>query len=127
MNSMNVILAIIALLCLPGSNHLYVYIHPKKDDAPAELPKEITYEFAQKEIAQAKGFSTASKGLTKEQQIIQEQVLEILPMVSEVNAISEELNKYRSFEVILLSAAAREGGAQSGPRYMINHFCHRYC
>lgn len=43
-----------------------------------------------------------------EQQIAQEQVLEILPMVSEVNAISEELNKQKSFEVVLISAAAQE-------------------
>jgi len=49
-----------------GSNHLYVYNNPKKDDAPADLPKEITYEFAQKEIAQAKGFATGvTAGLTK--------------------------------------------------------------
>jgi len=51
-----------------------------------------------------------------EQQIVQEQVLEILPMVSEVNAISEELDKYRSFEVVLLSAAARGGSSKSGSR-----------
>ncbi|XP_067934246.1 kinesin-like protein KIF28 [Watersipora subatra] len=99
-----------------GSNHLYVFINPKNDDSADDLPKNITYEFAQKEIAQAKGFATGSTaGLTKEQQIVQEQVLEILPMVSEVNAISEELNKYRSFEVVLLSAAAR-GAANSGSR-----------
>jgi len=46
---------------------------------------------------------------------VQEQVLEILPMVSEVNAISEELEKYRSFEVVLLSAAAR-GNTTTGSR-----------
>ena len=44
-----------------------------------------------------------------DQQIAQEQVLEILPLVSEVNAISEELNKHRAFEVVLISAAAQEG------------------
>ncbi|XP_041375232.1 LOW QUALITY PROTEIN: kinesin-like protein KIF28P [Gigantopelta aegis] len=92
-----------------GSNHLYVYINPTKDDAPKDLPKEITWEFAQKEIAQAKGFATGSSEMSKEQQIAQEQILEILPMVSEVNAVSEELNKYKSFEVVLISAAAQEG------------------
>lgn len=43
-----------------------------------------------------------------DQQIAQEQVLEVLPMVSEVNAISEELNKHKAFEVVLISAAAQE-------------------
>ena len=41
------------------------------------------------------------------------QVLELLPLVTEVNAISEELNKMRNFEVVLISAAAQEGGAAS--------------
>ena len=53
-----------------------------------------------------------------DQQIAQEQVLEILPMVSEVNAVSEELNKQKSFEVVLISAAAQESsyGAQNNTK-----------
>ena len=43
-----------------------------------------------------------------DQQIAQEQILEILPMVTEVNAVSEELNKHRTFEVILISSSAQE-------------------
>ncbi|XP_052232106.1 kinesin-like protein KIF28 isoform X2 [Dreissena polymorpha] len=92
-----------------GSNHLYVFMNPKKTEVTEDLPAEITWEFAQKEIAQVKGFATAmGAGMSKDQQIAQEQVLEILPMVSEVNAISEELNKHKSFEVVLISAAAQE-------------------
>ncbi|GFS07875.1 kinesin-like protein [Elysia marginata] len=91
-----------------GSNHVYVFVNPAKPQAPEGTPNEITWEFAQKEVAQAKGFSTGLAGLTKEQQIAQEQILEVLPMVSEVNAVSEELNKYKSFEVVLISAAAQE-------------------
>ncbi|XP_025115263.1 kinesin-like protein KIF28P isoform X3 [Pomacea canaliculata] len=100
-----------------GSNHLYVFINPVKPQAPPNTPAEITYEFAQKEIAQAKGFPTVAMQsgatLTKEQQVAQEQILEILPMVSEVNAISEELNKHKLFEVVLISAAAQEGSVKS--------------
>ncbi|KAL4235255.1 hypothetical protein ACF0H5_006893 [Mactra antiquata] len=92
-----------------GSNHLYVFLNPKNQDSGDDLPPEITWEFAQKEIAQVKGFATTTGvGMTKDQQIAQEQVLEILPMVSEVNAVSEELNKQKSFEVVLISAAAQE-------------------
>ncbi|XP_064640023.1 kinesin-like protein KIF28 isoform X2 [Lineus longissimus] len=93
-----------------GSNHLYVFKNPlKQDTGGADLPAEVDYEFAQKEIAQAKGFATGSgAGLSKEQQIAQEQILEILPMVTEVNAISEELDKHRTFEVVLISGAAQE-------------------
>ena len=59
-----------------------------------------------------------SNDLILDQQIAQEQVLELLPMVTEVNAISEELNKQRTFEVVLISAAAQEGihGSNKGTR-----------
>ncbi|KAK3605709.1 hypothetical protein CHS0354_013504 [Potamilus streckersoni] len=94
-----------------GSNHLYVFMNPKKPGDNSDLPDEITWDFAQKEIAQVKGFATGSGAdLTKEQQIAQEQILEMLPMVSEVNAVSEELNKHKSFDVVLISAAAQEDG-----------------
>lgn len=50
-------------------------------------------------------------------------MLEILPMVSEVNAVSEELNKHKSFEVVLISAAAQEEefDSQSGTKYAYTH------
>ncbi|GFO20644.1 kinesin-like protein, partial [Plakobranchus ocellatus] len=105
-----------------GSNHVYVFVNPLRPQAPEGTPKEITWDFAQKEVAQAKGFSTGLAGLTKEQQIAQEQILEVLPMVSEVNAVSEELNKYKSFEVVLISAAAQEstaGKSDGGPQVMV--------
>ncbi|XP_064610352.1 kinesin-like protein KIF28 [Liolophura sinensis] len=105
-----------------GSNHLYVFVNPLKPETPDDIPREITWEFAQKEIAQAKGFATGSgAGLSKDQQIAQEQVLEILPMVSEVNAVSEELNKHKSFEVVLISSVAQEGmyGANQGTKVMV--------
>ncbi len=48
--------------------------------------------------------------IVPEQQVVQEQVIDLLPSVSEANAISEELNKYCQFEVVLISAAAQAGG-----------------
>ncbi|CAE1299414.1 Kinesin-like protein KIF1B,Kinesin-like protein KIN-4B,Kinesin-like protein KIF1A,Kinesin-like protein KIF28P,Kinesin-like protein KIF16B,Kinesin-like protein FLA10,Kinesin-like protein KIN-12D,Kinesin-like protein KIF17,Kinesin-like protein KIN-4A,Kinesin-like protein unc-104,Osmotic avoidance abnormal protein 3,Kinesin-like protein KIF1C,Kinesin-related protein 1,Kinesin-like protein Klp98A,Kinesin-like protein KIF14,Kinesin-like protein KIF18B,Chromosome-associated kinesin KIF4,Kinesin-like protein KIF1 len=45
-------------------------------------------------------------GDLQQQQITQEKVLEILPMVSEVNAVSDELNKHKSFEVVLMPSLA---------------------
>ena len=92
-----------------GSNHLYVFYNPKNpepEDPNNPPPAEIDFEFAQKELAEHSGFST--EGLTAEQARVQEQVLEMLPMISEVNAVSEELNKYRHFELILLGAATQD-------------------
>ncbi|XP_074645604.1 kinesin-like protein KIF28 isoform X2 [Tubulanus polymorphus] len=105
-----------------GSNHMYVFYNPLKTEASSDLPATIDWEYAQKEIAQAKGFATGGgAGLSKDQQIAQEQILEILPMVTEVNAISEELDKQRTFEVVLLSGAAQEGihGEKRGTKVMV--------
>ena len=67
------------------------------DGTPADV---IDWDFAQRELAENSGFSSA--GLNAEQARVQEHVLELLPMISEVNAVSEELNKYRLFELVLL-------------------------
>ncbi|XP_066289623.1 kinesin-like protein KIF28 isoform X6 [Branchiostoma lanceolatum] len=103
-----------------GSNHMYVFHNPLNPKAPENTPTKIDWDFAQKEIAKHKGFDTASAGMSKEQIIAQEQILELLPMVSEVNAISEELNKHRTFEVILISGAAMEGyGSKKGAKVVV--------
>ncbi|BFZ12722.1 hypothetical protein BsWGS_15761 [Bradybaena similaris] len=105
-----------------GSNHVYYFVNPLKPAAPEETPKEITWEYAQKEVAEAKGFAIGLVGLTKEQQIVQEQILEILPMVSEVNAVSEELNKHKSFEVVLVPSAIQvnnSGKPDNGAQVMV--------
>ena len=45
---------------------MYVLMNPlKPDTADSSLPATINWDFAQKEIAQVKGFATGSAGLTK--------------------------------------------------------------
>lgn len=93
-----------------GSNHMYVYKNPQNPTVPEGTPSSIDWEFAQKELAAAKGFSSfGSSGLSKDQQRAQDQILEMLPMINEVNAVSEELNKHKAFEIVLISGAAQEG------------------
>eukprot|EP00794_Sanderia_malayensis_P019281 gene19281-21207_t len=92
-----------------GSNHMFYFVNPLNAEKSEGTPDRVDWDFAQKEIAQAKGFQTGfGAGLSKDQQMAQEQVLELLPLVSEVNAISEELDKQKAFEVILISGAALE-------------------
>lgn len=103
-----------------GSNHMYILVNPSNTEKSEGTPDNVDWEFAQKEIAQAKGFATGTgSGLTKDQARVQEQVLELLPMVSEGNAISEELNKHKSFEVILISAAAQGDGGNAATKVMV--------
>jgi pSer/pThr/pTyr-binding forkhead associated (FHA) protein len=98
-----------------SGNHMYVFMNPKNTNtntntADKNVPNEITWEFAQTEIAEAKGFQTkVVSDLPRDQQVAQEQVIELLPLVSQVNAVSEEMNKHKTFEVIILSAAAQQG------------------
>ncbi|CAF4626294.1 unnamed protein product [Rotaria sp. Silwood1] len=102
-----------------GANHVYVYLNPLNEkEASPDLPSIITWEFAQKEIAKAKGYSLGNN-LTIEQEEIQEKILSLLPLLSEVNAISEELNKYRTFEIVLMPISSWEGITTRGSRVMI--------
>ena len=48
-----------------------------------------------------------------DQQRAQEQMLEIMPLVIEVNAMAEVLDKHRTFEVVLIPPVAQEGGLNS--------------
>ena len=99
-----------------GASHVYVFLNPLNESGAGEdLPSTITWEFAQKEIARAKGYSMGNN-LTAEQEQIQEKILSLLPLVSEVNAISEELNKYRMFEIVLMPVSAWDGVLVKGSR-----------
>lgn len=63
-------------------------MNPKQPTSNDGTPKgDVTWDFAQNEIAKAKGFQTATEGLTRDQQMAQEQVLELLPLLGEVNAM----------------------------------------
>jgi len=43
---------------------MYVFVNPLKAEVSPDLPDEISWEFAQKEIAQAKGFVAAGASLS---------------------------------------------------------------
>jgi hypothetical protein len=95
-----------------GANHLYVFINSNIEQNSSLM---ITWEYAQKEIAKVKGYSLGNN-LTIEQEEIQEKILSLIPLLSEVNSISEELNKYRIFEIILMPISSWDGVAVKGSK-----------
>ncbi|XP_070536744.1 kinesin-like protein KIF28 isoform X2 [Ptychodera flava] len=96
-----------------GSNHLYVFVHPKQAQAsPNAYPKVVTYEMAQEEIAQNSGFDMSTDKKSNEDLLLQEDLVDMLPAVEEANAISEELDKKVKFEIVVISPKAR--GMTSG-------------
>ena len=84
-----------------GSNHLYVLHHPKDyqrqtaaaaaaaadgaEATAASVPETPTFEMAQKEIVEASGL--LSEGLSEDDKLLHEDLLQIVPWINEVNAI----------------------------------------
>jgi len=103
-----------------GSNNMYVLINKEKSgDLSEGTPEgEISWDFLQKELAENSGFSANTAGLDKDQARLQEQILEVLPLVAEVNAVSEELDKYKMFEPTLMTSTGPED-QEPGTKLMI--------
>ncbi|XP_052801903.1 kinesin-like protein KIF28P [Mya arenaria] len=94
-----------------GPNHLYVFHHPqdyaKKTNA-GEKVETPTFDSAQEEIAKESGLmTTPTDGMSKDEALLQEDLVQILPMVAEANAMAEELGKGVKFEINLVSPQAR--------------------
>ena len=86
-----------------GSNHLYIFHHPAELAAlvaSGEKPRAITYDFAQGEMASSSGFDMTTEGKSKEDILLQEDLIKLMPMIYEANAMSEELNKKASCVII---------------------------
>ncbi|EDO42435.1 predicted protein, partial [Nematostella vectensis] len=94
-----------------GSSNLFVVHHPvelgKACKSGVTLQK-ITYDMAQEEIAQNSGFDMdKAGGKSKEDLLLQEDLIQLVPMVNEATAMAEELGKKVRFEVMLVSPQAR--------------------
>jgi len=59
-------------------------------------PEDITYDYAQEEVAANAGFDMTTEGKSKEDIMLREDLITLLPLLHEANAISEELNKKAS-------------------------------
>ncbi|KAF7260195.1 hypothetical protein EG68_02444 [Paragonimus skrjabini miyazakii] len=95
-----------------GSYQLYVFHNPldkaSKSSPPKDLQDVIDWEFAQRELALATGIDGLDhKPKSREDLILQKELLELIPMLTEANAISEELNKQRTFDILLIPPTAQ--------------------
>ncbi|GMR41799.1 hypothetical protein PMAYCL1PPCAC_11994 [Pristionchus mayeri] len=88
-----------------GGNHLYVFANPTKKG----IDKELTYEKAQQEIAQNSGLGVAREGgaKSKEQMILEDELVALMPLVHRANAMAKELGRLVTFEIVLVSPEAR--------------------
>ncbi|XP_064643927.1 kinesin-like protein KIF28 isoform X2 [Lineus longissimus] len=90
-----------------GTSQMYVIINPKERDSSKKTYPDITYEMASEEIAANSGFDMKTENKSKEEMLLQEDLVEMLPAVEEANAISVELDKRKKFEVMIVSPEAR--------------------
>uniref|UniRef100_A0A8R1YT96 Kinesin-like protein n=1 Tax=Pristionchus pacificus TaxID=54126 RepID=A0A8R1YT96_PRIPA len=88
-----------------GGNHLYVFANPTKKG----IDKEITYEKAQQEMTQNSGLGVARGGgaKSKEQMILEDELVALMPLVHRANAMAKELGRAVTFEIVLVSPEAR--------------------
>ncbi|CAD5214440.1 unnamed protein product [Bursaphelenchus okinawaensis] len=89
-----------------GGNHLYVFVNPKKGGI--KNSQEITYEMAQKEIAQNVGITGGlNKGKSKAGTYLEEDLINLLPNVYRANAMAKELKRNVNFEIVLMAPEAK--------------------
>lgn len=90
-----------------GTSHLYVFHHPAEATSSTLKQADITYEMAQEEIAKNAGLDVDDQEESKDTLLLREDLADLMPMVNEANAISQELDKKVCFEVTVVSAKAR--------------------
>ncbi|CAL8085086.1 unnamed protein product [Calicophoron daubneyi] len=93
-----------------GSHQLYLFKNPlaeKRDDG-TETSDDLDWEYAQRELAEKTGFEAfEKKPKSKEDIILQKQLLELIPILAEANGIAEELGKNRTFDLLLVPPTAQ--------------------
>ncbi|XP_078483346.1 kinesin-like protein KIF28 isoform X2 [Ciona intestinalis] len=93
-----------------GSNHLYVFHHPQdaaKQEKEGKEMKKVSFNSAQEEIAKNIGYDMDKVGKSRDDIQLQEDLLSIMPMVNEANAMAEELDQKMMFEIALISPQVR--------------------
>ncbi|KAL5010885.1 hypothetical protein ScPMuIL_013190 [Solemya velum] len=90
-----------------GTTQYFVFANPKERDASKETYPEITFEMAQEEKARRSGFDVSGENKSRDDALLQEDMLELMPAVEEANSISEELDKKLKFELMIVSPEAR--------------------
>lgn len=81
-----------------GTTQYFVYVNPNERDRSGQSYPAVSFEMAQEEIGKQSGFDEIGSDDT----LLREDLLEILPAVDEVNAISEELQSKKKFSIKIL-------------------------
>eukprot|EP00049_Salpingoeca_infusionum_P003562 m.67899 g.67899 ORF g.67899 m.67899 type:complete len:1053 (-) comp12180_c0_seq1:499-3657(-) len=78
-----------------GSNNVFLFVNPVDMTVRDGTPDKVTWSFVQEELMAAAGVVSGADQATLDE------LLEVLPMIAEVNAISEEMNKHMQFDITM--------------------------
>ncbi len=88
-----------------GSTQVWVFQNPLEKGVDKKKYPNVTWEYAQEEIATRAGVNITHAG-SNDVALLHEDLLDCMPAVEEANSISEELDKRVKFEIILISPQA---------------------
>eukprot|EP00730_Choanoeca_flexa_P004716 TRINITY_DN11781_c0_g1_i2.p1 TRINITY_DN11781_c0_g1~~TRINITY_DN11781_c0_g1_i2.p1 ORF type:complete len:975 (+),score=271.67 TRINITY_DN11781_c0_g1_i2:494-3418(+) len=103
------------VLFAPGQ--LYCLTVPAVADAGVHMAAP-TYEEAQDEIARLNGL-TADGEMSPEQQLLQAEIVELVPHVAEASAIAAELKINKDFNIEVVSSYNAEDGSAGAPQVKV--------
>ncbi|XP_070175288.1 kinesin-like protein KIF28P isoform X2 [Littorina saxatilis] len=90
-----------------GTTQYFVFCNPAERDAAEEPLPDATFEMAQEEIAKRSGFDVNMENKTRDERLLQEDIMELMPAVEQANSISEDLDKKMKFDIMIVSPEAR--------------------
>ncbi|ELU02132.1 hypothetical protein CAPTEDRAFT_196619 [Capitella teleta] len=90
-----------------GTTQMFGLSIPKERDASKEKFPTLTFDMFQEEMAAKSGFDMSSDNKSRDDMLLQEDLMDVRPGVEEANSISEDLDKKKQFEMVLVSPEAR--------------------
>ncbi|XP_065566574.1 kinesin-like protein KIF28P isoform X2 [Artemia franciscana] len=86
-----------------GGTQLWVFKNPLEGETVRPSTVDVTFEYAQQEIAEKAGLKVSTTPANTDAAQLQEDLLLVIPAVEEANSISAELDKRVKFEIVLVA------------------------
>ncbi|XP_069121894.1 kinesin-like protein KIF28P [Argopecten irradians] len=90
-----------------GTTQFFVFCDPKERDSSKINYPDISYDDAQQEVARKSGLGMDKEAKSRDEKLLQEEMVKAVPAVQQANSISEELDKKLKFEIVVVSPEGR--------------------
>ncbi|KAK3106540.1 hypothetical protein FSP39_022244 [Pinctada imbricata] len=89
-----------------GTTQYFVFMNPAGKKSGQNYP-EITFEVANEEVGTKAGFDLKGGNKSRDDALLQDDLMEMMPAIEEANSISQALDKKMKFELAIVSPEAR--------------------